>query len=31
MLCQRALWIERGQVVMQGAAAEVVAAYRAAL
>jgi ABC-type polysaccharide/polyol phosphate transport system ATPase subunit len=29
MLCQRALWIERGQVAMLGAAAEVVAAYRA--
>jgi ABC-type polysaccharide/polyol phosphate transport system ATPase subunit len=29
MLCQRALWIERGQIVMQGTAAEVVAAYKA--
>jgi len=29
MLCQKALWIERGRVVMQGPAAEVVAAYRA--
>jgi len=29
MLCQRALWMERGRVVMQGAAAEVIAAYRA--
>jgi len=30
MLCQRALWIERGQIVKQGTAAEVVAAYKAA-
>jgi ABC-2 type transport system ATP-binding protein len=29
MLCQKALWIERGQIAMQGAAAEVVAAYKA--
>jgi ABC-2 type transport system ATP-binding protein len=29
MLCQRALWIERGQVVQLGSAAEVVAAYQA--
>jgi ABC-2 type transport system ATP-binding protein len=29
MLCQRALWMERGRVVMQGVAAEVIAAYRA--
>jgi ABC-type polysaccharide/polyol phosphate transport system ATPase subunit len=29
MLCQRALWIERGQVVELGAAAGVVAAYKA--
>jgi ABC-type polysaccharide/polyol phosphate transport system ATPase subunit len=29
MLCQRALWIERGQVVKEGTAAEVVAAYKA--
>jgi ABC-type polysaccharide/polyol phosphate transport system ATPase subunit len=29
MLCQRALWIERGQVAMEGAAAEVIAAYKA--
>jgi len=29
MLCQRALWMERGRVVMQGAAAEVIAAYKA--
>jgi ABC-2 type transport system ATP-binding protein len=28
MLCQRALWIERGQIVKQGAANEVVAAYQ---
>lgn len=29
MLCQKALWIERGKVVMQGPAGEVVAAYKA--
>jgi ABC-type polysaccharide/polyol phosphate transport system ATPase subunit len=29
MLCQRALWMERGQVVRLGPAAEVIAAYRA--
>lgn len=29
MLCHRALWIDRGQVVKEGPAAEVVAAYRA--
>jgi ABC-type polysaccharide/polyol phosphate transport system ATPase subunit len=29
MLCQRALWIERGQVVQLGAAVEVIAAYKA--
>jgi ABC-type polysaccharide/polyol phosphate transport system ATPase subunit len=29
MLCQQALWIERGRVVMQGPAGEVVAAYKA--
>lgn len=29
MLCQKALWIDRGRVVMQGPAAEVVAAYKA--
>jgi ABC-2 type transport system ATP-binding protein len=29
MLCDQALWIERGRVVMQGPAVEVVAAYRA--
>ncbi len=29
MLCQRALWIERGQVIKEGTAAEVVAAYKA--
>jgi ABC-type polysaccharide/polyol phosphate transport system ATPase subunit len=29
MLCQQALWIERGHVVMQGPAEEVVAAYKA--
>jgi ABC-type polysaccharide/polyol phosphate transport system ATPase subunit len=29
MLCQRALWVERGHVRMLGAAAEVIAAYRA--
>jgi ABC-type polysaccharide/polyol phosphate transport system ATPase subunit len=29
MLCQRALWMERGEVVKQGTAAEVVAAYKA--
>jgi ABC-type polysaccharide/polyol phosphate transport system ATPase subunit len=29
MLCQQALWIERGKVVMQGPAEEVVAAYKA--
>lgn len=29
MLCQSALWIEKGRVVMQGPAAEVVAAYKA--
>jgi ABC-type polysaccharide/polyol phosphate transport system ATPase subunit len=29
MLCQRALWIERGQVVKEGTAAEIVAAYKA--
>jgi len=28
MLCQQALWIERGKVVMQGPAGEVVAAYK---
>jgi ABC-type polysaccharide/polyol phosphate transport system ATPase subunit len=28
MLCQQALWIDRGQVVQQGPAAEVIAAYR---
>jgi ABC-type polysaccharide/polyol phosphate transport system ATPase subunit len=28
MLCQRALWMERGRVVMLGAAAEVIAAYK---
>jgi ABC-type polysaccharide/polyol phosphate transport system ATPase subunit len=30
MLCQRALWIDRGQIVQQGTATDVVAAYRAA-
>ncbi len=30
MLCQRALWIERGQVVKLGPAAEVIEAYRVA-
>jgi ABC-2 type transport system ATP-binding protein len=29
MLCQQALWIERGKVVMQGPAEKVVAAYKA--
>jgi ABC-type polysaccharide/polyol phosphate transport system ATPase subunit len=29
MLCDQALWIERGRVVQQGPAAEVVAAYKA--
>jgi ABC-type polysaccharide/polyol phosphate transport system ATPase subunit len=29
MLCQQALWIERGRVMMQGPAQEVVAAYKA--
>ncbi len=29
MLCQRALWIERGHIVQQGPAKEVVAAYKA--
>jgi ABC-type polysaccharide/polyol phosphate transport system ATPase subunit len=29
MLCQRALWLERGQIVQVGAAAEVVGAYKA--
>jgi len=29
MLCQKALWLERGRIVIQGAAAEVIAAYRA--
>ncbi|MGA3202714.1 MAG: ABC transporter ATP-binding protein [Bryobacteraceae bacterium] len=29
MMCQRALWLERGDVVKQGTAAEVVAAYKA--
>jgi ABC-type polysaccharide/polyol phosphate transport system ATPase subunit len=29
MLCNQALWIERGRVVQQGPAAEVVAAYKA--
>jgi len=29
MLCQQALWMERGRVVMQGSADEVVAAYKA--
>lgn len=29
MLCQQALWIERGRVVMRGSAAEVVTAYKA--
>ncbi len=29
MLCQQALWMERGRVVMQGPADEVVAAYKA--
>ena len=29
MLCQQALWIERGKVIMQGPAEEVVAAYKA--
>jgi ABC-type polysaccharide/polyol phosphate transport system ATPase subunit len=29
MLCQRALWIERGEVVKQGPAGEIVAAYKA--
>ena len=29
MLCQKALWMERGKVAMQGPAAEVIAAYRA--
>jgi ABC-type polysaccharide/polyol phosphate transport system ATPase subunit len=29
MLCQRALWIEKGHVKMLGAAADVIAAYRA--
>jgi homopolymeric O-antigen transport system ATP-binding protein len=29
MLCQRALWMERGQIAKQGPAAEVIAAYRA--
>jgi len=29
MLCQKALWMDRGQVKMQGPAAEVVEAYRA--
>jgi homopolymeric O-antigen transport system ATP-binding protein len=29
MLCQKALWIERGKVAMQGPAEEVIAAYRA--
>jgi ABC-type polysaccharide/polyol phosphate transport system ATPase subunit len=28
MLCQRALWIDRGQIVKQGPAGEVVAAYQ---
>ena len=28
MLCERALWIDRGQIVKQGPAAEVVAAYQ---
>lgn len=28
MLCQRALWIDRGRVILQGTAAEVVSAYR---
>lgn len=28
MLCQQALWIERGKIVMQGPAEEVVAAYK---
>jgi ABC-type polysaccharide/polyol phosphate transport system ATPase subunit len=28
MLCQRALWIERGKVIKQGTAAEVVEAYK---
>lgn len=30
MLCQQALWIEGGQVVQRGPAAEVIAAYKAA-
>jgi ABC-type polysaccharide/polyol phosphate transport system ATPase subunit len=29
MLCQRALWMERGRVAMEGLAAEVIAAYKA--
>jgi ABC-2 type transport system ATP-binding protein len=29
MLCQKAMWIEQGRVVMQGSAEEVVAAYKA--
>jgi ABC-type polysaccharide/polyol phosphate transport system ATPase subunit len=29
MLCERALWIEKGRVVMDGSAEEVVAAYQA--
>jgi ABC-type polysaccharide/polyol phosphate transport system ATPase subunit len=29
MMCQRGLWIERGEIVKQGSAAEVIAAYKA--
>jgi ABC-type polysaccharide/polyol phosphate transport system ATPase subunit len=29
MMCQRALWLKRGEVVKQGTAAEVVAAHKA--
>jgi ABC-type polysaccharide/polyol phosphate transport system ATPase subunit len=29
MLCEKALWIDHGRIVMQGAASEVVAAYKA--
>jgi ABC-type polysaccharide/polyol phosphate transport system ATPase subunit len=31
MMCQRALWLERGEVVKEGTAAEVVAAYKASV